>query len=152
MSALPTPATSHRRVALLVAALLLSACGSDPVVTEPQVSPISRWAGSYTGQARFGAANGTWGNGGTFRLVISNDGQVTIRGALLQSPVYDPSASTLSWRRADGNDTNGEVTLRASFTSDFFFRDLPNATAGQNLTGYIQRAGEGKLDYRGVLQ
>ncbi len=149
MRTLPNPA---RHLALVLVTIMLSACGSDPVATEPQVSPISRWAGSYTGQSRFGAANGTWGNGGSFRLVISGNGQVTIRGVLLQSPVYDHSTSTLSWRRADGNETNGEVTLRESYTSDFFFRDLPNATAGQNLTGYIQRAGEGQLDYRGVLQ
>src|SRR5690606_36926229 len=111
-----------------------------------------RWLGSYTGQSRFGGANGTWGNGGTYALVISNTGQVTVHGALLQNPVYIDSTATLRWQRADGNATNGEVTFRESYTSDFFFRDLPNATAGRSATGYIQRAGEGRLDYRGVLK
>ncbi len=146
---------SQRRVALLLATIILSACGNDPVspvAPESNLPPIARWAGSYSGQSRFGATNGTWGNGGTWRLVISNTGQVTLSGALMQSPVYVDSTATLTWRRADGNTTNGEVILRESYTSDFYFRDLPNKTAGQNLTGFIQRGGEGKLDYRGVLQ
>lgn len=149
MRVLPTPS---RRVALLLTTLLLTACGSDPVAPEPETPPIARWAGSYTGQSRFGAANGTWGNGGTYRLVVSSAGQVTISGALLQNADYDHNTSMLSWRRADGNATNGEVTFRESYTSDFFFRDLANATAGRNFTGFIQQAGDGPLDYRGVLQ
>lgn len=85
-------------------------------------------------------------------MVISNAGQITVSGSLVQSPVYNQSTSMLSWRRADGNATNGEVTFREAYTSDFFFRDRANASTGQNFTGFIQRGGEGKLDYRGVLR
>lgn len=141
-----------RRVALLLATVLVAACGSDPVAPEPAAPSIARWAGSYTGQSRFGATNGTWGNGGSYPLVVSSTGQVTVSGALLMEPVYDDDAATLRWTMAAGNPTNGEVTFHASLTSDFFYRDLANKTAGQGMTGYIQRRQEGRLDYRGVLR
>jgi hypothetical protein len=85
-------------------------------------------------------------------LVVDASGQVTVSGALLQQPTFDAATATLSWTLSAGNRTNGEVTFRRSFTSDFFFRDLANNTAGQNLTGWIQRPQEGRLDYRGVLR
>jgi hypothetical protein len=141
-----------RRAALLLATVLLTACGSDPVAPEAEAPSIARWAGSYTGQSRFGAMNGTWGNGGTYPLVIAPSGQVTVSGALLLEPVYDHATATLSWRMADGNATNGEVAFHETLESEFFFRDLANSTAGQGLTGYIQRPREGRLDYRGVLR
>ncbi len=143
-----------RRVAVLLATMLLAACGSDPVAPvdpEPQGPPIARWAGTYTGQSRFGATSGTWGNGGTYRLVVTSAGEVTLGGKPLENAMYDDHTSTLSWSRADGNSTNAEVMFRQGYSSDFYFRDLENATAGRNFTGYIQRAGEGRLDYRGVL-
>ena len=147
-----TPMTISRRASALIAMMLLTACGSEPVAPEPQqqLPAIARWSGTYTGQSRYGAANGTWGNGGSYRLLISAIGEVTVGGVLLQNHEYDDNTATLRWTRAGGNATNGEVSFRASLTSDFYFRDMPNATAGRNFTGYIQRAGEGKLDYRGV--
>jgi hypothetical protein len=137
----------------MFATVVLAACGSDPMAPEATAAPsIARWTGSYTGQSRFGAANGTWGNGGTYPLVVSNSGQVTVSGALLVDPVYDDVTATLRWTMAAGNPTNGEVTFHQTLTSDFFFRDLANMTAGQGMTGYIQRRQEGRLDYRGVLR
>ncbi len=148
-----TTSASARRLAFLLATVALAACGSDPVAPEPTVAPsIAQWAGSYTGQSRFGATNGTWGNGGTYPLVVSSTGQVTVSGALLQEPVYDHATATLRWTMASGNPTNGEVTFHHTLTSDFFYRDLANQTSGQGLTGYIQRRQEGRLDYRGVLR
>ncbi len=146
------PSLSARRVVCVLAAALLVACGSDPVTPEPAAPDIARWAGSYTGQSRFGATAGRWGNGGSYPLVITDRGDVTVSGVPLLEATYDDATATLSWTRSGGNATNGEVTFRASHTSDFFFRDLPNAMAGQSLSGYIQRAGEGRLDYRGVLR
>jgi len=149
-----SPISGHRSPILLATLLLagtLAACENDP--SGPDDTPaIAEWAGSYTGQSRFGAANGTWGNGGTYPLVIDNSGQLTVSGALLQQPVFDEATATLRWTMSAGNPTNGEVTFRRSFTSDFFFRDLANNTAGQNFTGWIQRPQEGRLDYRGVLR
>jgi hypothetical protein len=137
---------------LIVGAILLIGCTSNPVTPEPEVPAIARWAGTYSGQSRFGAASGTWGNGGTYPLVITPGGEVLVSSVVLKAPTYVDGTATLSWLRADGNATNGEVTFRESLTSDFFFRDDPDSTVGQNMTGYIQRAGEGRLDYRGMLQ
>jgi len=142
--------TTARRAALLLAAIFLTACGSDPVAPEPAGPPIAQWAGTYDGQSRFGATAGTWGNGGPYQLAVSSTGEVTVRGSVLLAPVYDSATSTLSWRLADGNGTNGEVTFHESLTSDFFFRDQPNNTGGRGFTGYIQRRQEGRLDYRGL--
>lgn len=151
----PSP-ISGRRAALLLATVLftgtLAACESGPAGPDDDTPAIAEWAGSYTGQSRFGATNGTWGNGGSFPLVVTSSSQVTVSGALLQDPVYDEPTATLRWTMSAGNATNGEVTFHRSFTSDFFFRDLANKTAGQSLTGWIQRRQEGRLDYRGVLR
>lgn len=143
---------SRRRFAILLATVVAAACASDPAAPEPQTSGIARWAGDYTGQSRFGATNGTWGNGGTYALVVSSSGEVSVNGSVLKDSEYDDGAARLRWTIAAGNATNGEVTFHGSLTSDFFFRDLPNATASRGFTGYIQRPGEGRLDYRGVLR
>lgn len=144
-------ANSVRRSFLVFAAvLLIAACGSDPAA--PEAPAIARWAGAYTGQSRFGAANGTWGNGGTYPLVVNATGDVTVSGIALKDVEYDDTAARLRWTIAAGNATNGEVTFHTTLTSDFFFRDMTNATAGRGFTGYIQRPGEGRLDYRGVLR
>jgi hypothetical protein len=146
------PSSSHAcRIATLFAVAVLAACGNGP--SAPETPPaIARWAGVYTGQSRFGAANGTWGNGGTYPLEITATGALALKGTALEAPEYDDGTSRLRWTIAAGNATNGEVTFHTSLTSDFFFRDLPNATAGRGFTGYIQRPGEGRLDYRGVLR
>lgn len=144
-----------RGAALLATVLftgLLTACESDGVGPDDSTPTMAEWAGSYTGQSRFGDTRGTWGNGGSFPLVVDASGQVTVSGALLQQPTFDAATATLRWTLSAGNRTNGEVTFARSLTSDFFFRDLANNTAGQNLTGWIQRPQEGRLDYRGVLR
>ena len=134
----------------LLSLLVLAACDSaGPEVETPDT--VAVWAGSYTGQSRYGSTSGTWGNGGTFPLVVSASGQVTVSGGLITG-TYDAATSTYTWTRADGNATNGTVTFRETYTSDKYFRDLANSTAGQSFTGSIQRAGEGPLDYRGVLR
>jgi hypothetical protein len=147
---MPPSAITVRRFALLLTTSVLAACGSDAAA--PTAPPIARWAGSYTGQSRFGAASGTWGNGGTYPLIVTSTGDVTVSGVPLKDHTYDEGAFTLRWTLSAGNATNGEVTFHNSLTSDFFFRDLTNASAGQGFTGYIQRPGEGRLDYRGVLR
>ena len=113
---------------------------------------VEAWVGSYTGQARFGGTGGAWGNGGTFPLVVTASGQVTVSGALILNPTYTASTGTLTWSLSDGNATNGDITFRTRFTSDVFFADLANNTAGQSFTGSIQKSGEGGLGYRGVLR
>jgi hypothetical protein len=145
---MPYSAITARRLVLLLSTVVLAACGSDPAA--PDGPPIARWAGSFTGQSRFGAANGTWGNGGSYPLVITSTGDITVSGVPLKDPTYDDDAARLRWTMSAGNANNGEVTFHSSLTSDFFFRDLPSATAGRGFTGYIQRPGEGRLDYRGV--
>ena len=137
------------RVLLVVA---LFACGADPVAPTAEAPAVARWSGSYTGQSRFGGTNGVWGNGGTYPLVVHASGEVSVNGVTLIAASFNDITSTLRWSRLDGNATNGEVVFRSAQQSDFFFRDLPNATVGQNMTGWIQRAGEGRLDYRGVLR
>lgn len=147
-----SPLRRLRAVALLLLPLV-SACSDSAAPTEPAptLPPIASWAGSYSGEARFGAANGTWGNGGTYRLVVTAEGSVLVAGNPLRSHTFDAGTRTLRWTIADGNPTNGEVVFHTTLTSDFFFRDQPNGTGGRGFTGYIQRPGEGRLDYRGLL-
>ncbi|GAB5536925.1 MAG: hypothetical protein Rubg2KO_31740 [Rubricoccaceae bacterium] len=133
---------------LLGLALLLSIAACDGSDMEP--TGVAQWEGSYTGQSRFGATNGTWGNGGTYALVVSASGQVTVRGALILNPTFDPATNELSWERADGNATNGSITFSQMNDSSFYFSDL--GTAGQNFTGFIRVGNDGPLDYRGVLR
>ncbi len=136
---------------LFLLALCVGACGDDDAgPVEPAAPAVSRWIGTYTGEARFGAANGTWGNGGTFRLAVAPTGVVTVAGTELRALTYDSVAAVLRWQIADGNTTNGEVTFHSTLTSDFFFRDQPGGTGGRGFTGWIQRPGEGRLDYRGL--
>lgn len=123
---------------------------SEPI-TEAPMPTVADWAGSYTGQALFGATSGTWGNGGVFPLVINSDGQVSVRGEPIVSFEYDVSEKTLQWFIEDGNDTNGNIAFQKTYTSDFYFSDFNDSTVGQSFTGAIQRGGEGALDYRGVL-
>ena len=137
---------------LLLVAFATTACDDDSSLTAvaPTTPAIAPWAGTYSGQARFGAENGTWGNGGTFQLVVTSNGAVTVSGRELQAFVFEAATATLRWQRSDGNATNGEVTFHDTLTSDFFFRDQPNGTGGRGFTGWIQRAQEGRLDYRGL--
>jgi hypothetical protein len=132
-------------LALLVS---LAACDSDGL-DEPGVE---RWAGSYTGQSRFGGANGTWGNGGTYPLVVSATGQVTVQGALVLEPTFDPATDVFTWTRAAGNATNGQITFRETSSDPFFFSGIGSGTVGQNFSGSIRIGNDGNLDYRGVLR
>ena len=139
--------TLRTSLLLLVLPVALTACdsaGPSPTVAD--------WAGSYTGQSRFGSTRGTWGNGGTYPLVVSSVGQVTISGNLIVGGTYDPATGTFTWTRADGNATNGEVTFRSTTTSSTYFGDFTTDTAGQNFTGFIRLGSDGPLDYRGVLR
>lgn len=136
--------------------LLLSLSACDSVDSDDGNAPsgaatVAEWAGSYTGQSRFGGTNGRWGNGGTYPLVVSGSGQVTISGALITG-TYDSAESTFTWTREAGNTTNGSVTFRETYTSDSFFGDFANDTAGQSFTGSIRVGSDGPLDYRGVLR
>lgn len=136
-----------RFVFLLGLLLPLAACDS----ADPDDDGVAVWAGSYTGQSRFGATNGAWGNGGTYPLVVSSAGQVTVSGSLLVG-TYDDATRTFTWTREAGNATNGEVTFHTTSTSAFYFDDLANDTAGQGFTGSIRLGSDGPLDYRGVLR
>jgi hypothetical protein len=51
---------------------------------------------------------------------------------------------------ADDNATSGGITFFAT-SSDPDFADIGTGTVGQSFSGFIQRPGEGPLDYRGVL-
>lgn len=136
---------------LLGLALLLSLTACDSAdMDDDDPAGVEQWAGSYTGQSRFGATNGTWGNGGTYALVVSASGQVTVRGSLILNPTFDPATNAFSWERADGNATNGSITFSQMNDNSFFFADL--GTAGQNFTGFIRVGNDGPLDYRGVLR
>lgn len=141
--------------ALLGLALLLSlsACDGVDLDDDTGMNPpgVEQWAGSYTGQARFGGANGRWGNGGTRPLVVSANGQVTVRGGLIINPTFDAATNVLTWQIADGNATNGSITFSETSSSPTF-ADIGTGTVGQNFRGSIQDPGDGPLDYRGVLQ
>jgi hypothetical protein len=139
----------HRTLLALALLGVLSLTACD---TAADLAPqgIAVWEGSYTGQARFGASGGTWGNGGTRPLVVSSSGQVTLSGSLITG-TYDEATSTFTWDRG-ANATNGSVTFRETYTSDYYFADLDNDTAGQSFTGSIRVGSDGPLDYRGVLR
>ena len=136
-----------RIVPAALLALSLDACD----IAGPGSDDIDAQAGSYTGQTRFGGVTGTWENGGTHPLGVSVSGQVAISGTLLTG-TYDESTASFTWTREQGNTTNGSITFRPTCTSDFYFADLGNQTAGQNFTGPIRLGSDGPLDYQGVLQ
>jgi len=133
-------------------ALLVSLTACDSTVSSDDADPVGveRWEGSYTAQARFGGGGGTWGNGGTDRLIVSSSGQVTIDGALILNPSYDPSTNRFEWAIADDNPTSGGITFFETST-DPDFADIGNGTVGQSFSGFIRKPGEGPLDYRGIL-
>ncbi|MEO0557493.1 MAG: hypothetical protein AAF170_04835, partial [Bacteroidota bacterium] len=85
-----------------------------------------------------------------YALVVSASGQVTVRGALILNPTFDPATNAFSWERADCNATNGSIIFSHMSDSPFDFADL--GTAGQNFTGSIRVGNDGPLDYRGVLR
>ncbi|WP_412060990.1 hypothetical protein [Rubrivirga sp. IMCC45206] len=146
---------------LLALALSIAAFGCDSADLDDDnggsgggtpAATVADWAGSYTGQSRFGGTGGTWGNGGTYPLVVTSTGQVTVSGNLIVGATYDATSGAYAWTLADGNPSNGSITFRSTFTSSNFFGDLSNNTAGQSFTGSIQFSGQGALDYRGVLR
>ena len=136
-------------ITLLALIVALTACDSTDS-SEDDPDGVNRWEGAYTAQARFGGANGRWGNGGTNRLIVSSSGQVTIDGALILNPSYDPSISRFEWNRANDNPTSGGITFFER-SSDPDFADIGNGTVGQSFSGFIQNPGDGPLDYRGLL-
>lgn len=127
----------------------LTACDSTDSDDSPPQG-VEQWEGSYTGQARFGGSGGRWGNGGTYRLIVSANGQVTIRGGLIRNPAYDPETNRFEWNMEDDNATSGGITFFET-SSDPDFSDIGNGTVGQSFSGFIRNPGEGPLDYRGVL-
>ena len=133
--------------------LSLAACDSADLDDDTGMNPagVEQWAGSYTGQSRFGGNNGTWGNGGSYPLLVSSNGQVSTRGALIINPTFDSATNGLTWQIADGNATNGSVTFSETSSAPTF-DDIGNGTVGRNFRGSIQPRGSGPLDYRGVLQ
>lgn len=137
-------------ITLLALLVSLTACDSTGPSDDSDPEGVERWEGTYAAQARFGGSNGTWGNGGTDRLIVSSSGQVTIDGALILNPSYDPSTNRLEWAIADDNPTSGGVTFFET-SSDPDFADIGNGTVGQSFSGFIQNPGEGPLDYRGIL-
>jgi len=136
---------------LLGLALLVSLTACDSVESDdPQPQGVAQWEGAYTGQARFGGSNGRWGNGGTYRLIVSANGQVTINGSLIQNSAYDPETNSFEWAIADDNATSGGITFSET-SSHPDFADIGTGTVGQSFTGFIRKPGEGPLDYRGIL-
>lgn len=137
-------------ITLLALLVSLTACDSAGSSDDAGPEGVERWEGSYTAQARFGGGGGTWGNGGTDRLIVSSSGQVTIDGALILNPSYDPSTNRFEWAAADDNPTSGGITFFET-SSDPDFADIGNGTVGQSFSGFIRNPGEGPLDYRGIL-
>ena len=155
MTRLPLLAMTRFALLTLLLAAPLWGCDSadlDEEEAPPTPATVAEWEGSYTGQSRFGGANGTWGNGGTYPLVVSRTGQVTISGDLIVGATYYPETGNFTWNREAGNATNGSITFRSTFTSASFFGDFNNDTAGQNFAGSIRIGSDGPLGYRGVLR
>lgn len=149
---MPARRPSYSLGLLGMALLLFVACDSTDSADsdDPQPQGVERWEGAYAAQARFGGANGTWGNGGSSRLIVSSDGQVTISGSLILEPTYDPETNRFEWDMADDNATSGGITFFET-SSDPDFADIGTGTVGQSFSGFIQNPGDGPLDYRGIL-
>ena len=131
----------------IAAAATLGACAESP--TGPDGEPNGeayRWAATYASAEKFGGASGTWR--ATAAVVITSDRRVQVNGKQIVNAQV--GESTISWSMADGNSTNASIQLMVESSSDYFWGDI--AVAGKLFQGWIQYAGQGKLDYRGLAR
>ncbi|MGH8437062.1 MAG: hypothetical protein ACRERX_21965 [Pseudomonas sp.] len=129
----------HLAVALAAAATL-TAC-QDSTGPEPY-----RWAGTYATAEKFGGTTGTWRS--MADIIITSDRNVVAGGRQIVNP--DVDESTISWSRADGNATNANFTLMEQSSDAYFWGTT--VAAGKLFQGWIQYAGQGRLDYRGLAR
>ena len=143
--------TVHMLSLLMVAmmAFLFVSCGSDDNPTGPKASltPAETMAGSYVSNYRWGGASGLWR--GSNMLVITSDGKVSYQNKEIINPTI--TNDQISWLMADGNSQNAQMTYHLSSDDDFFWRDKGGVNE-RNFTGWIQNPGEGKLDFRALIQ
>ena len=136
---------------LLLASLNMVACSSDEDNNSPmgpQTNPIAAAnAGTYDTHYRWGGASGAWRAPST--VTVNNDGTVFYGTTQIINPTFGPDA--LSWSLADGNRQNAAVTFQATDNRDYYWRDK-GSVSKRNFTGWLQNPGEGKLDFRGLIQ
>lgn len=126
------------------------ACSSsdDNNAMGPQTNAAARAvAGVYESNYRWGGQSGLWR--GPVTLTINGDGTVFYGSTEIINPTFGPDA--LSWSLADGNRNQAAVTFQASDNRAYYWSDKGNVTE-KNFTGWLQNPGEGKLDYRGLIQ
>ncbi|MGH7620008.1 MAG: hypothetical protein ACREPM_22570 [Gemmatimonadaceae bacterium] len=129
-----------RRTASLLAVLtLLAGCTST---TEPTAFA---WTGTYTTATKFGGATGTWQPDAS--IEITADGRVIRGGTVIQNPTI--TADQIVWSLSDGNSTSAELDFTAQSSSTYFW-SAP--VSGRLFQGWIQSSGNGKLDFRGLVQ
>lgn len=133
---------------IAVIALMSVSCSGDkdPVSSGPEMGPAAAMTGDYTSHYRWGGANGLWR--GATPFVVTASGEVTYGSTKIINPTI--GTNTISWVMADGNRQNGAIQFQESNDSDYFWRDKGTVNK-RNFTGWIQNPGEGKLDFRGLL-
>ena len=119
----------------------------SPTSLDPSITAI---AGTYKTQARFGGANESVGNGGTWKMTISELGEI----AFNDMPVdyeFDRATQFLSWNRQSdvgGATTNAEITFHSTLSAGYYF---PNNEEDVFTGKFIINNGGGWLDFRGTL-
>jgi len=137
-------------VAVLVASpLLIVSCSGDsnPTGSSSQPSMSPALSGTYDTNYRWGGASGLWR--GSEKLVVANDGSVTYGSTLIKNP--DVTDSTIAWLMADGNPQSAAITFRGSDNNAYYWSDK-GSVSKRSFTGWKQNPGEGKLDFRGLIE
>lgn len=135
----------------LLAMVCISCSGDDNPVNSnsaPTGNPsFVKFQGNYVTNHRWGGAGGTWVY--SIPMEITSMGEVFYNGKQIKNPVF--GGNELSWSRADSNATNAWMVVQDSSSASFFWSDKGSVDK-RCAMGWIQNAGEGKLDFRGLIQ
>lgn len=129
--------------ALAVGVLLAGLPACSEVTPTEEVG--FEFSGSYATAEKFGGAAGIWQALST--LTISDTQDVTYRGNFIMNPTVTEMG--VAWSRADGNATNADFVFLTDSSSDYFW-SAP--VSGRLFQGRIQYAGQGYLDFRGIVE
>lgn len=132
--------THLTRIGVATAIMLTAAACTEATAPVPY-----EWAGVYATATKFGGASGTWQP--SVALEITNDQEVIYGGNPIKNPTI--TGASVAWTRADGNTHNADFTLKTASSSTFFW-SAP--VSGKLFEGRRQSAGEGYLDFRGLVQ
>lgn len=135
---------------LLITSMSMVACSNDDSSSPagPQLNPAATAvSGEYTSQYRWGGQNGAWR--GQSSLTVLPDGSVVYGKTQIINPTFGEDA--LSWSRSDGNAQSASVTFQDSDNRAYYWQDK-GSVSKRNFTGWLQNPGEGKLDFRGLIQ